>query len=172
MSEVKPTIESLIDRLTKATGPDREVDAAICIFSGRFVRYRESMSGHGCLFGIEDISTRTRHAFTAPWWGFDAAHKNPDNLGDILSVFGADVPSYTESIDAAMSLMPPKVWLDIRTGTQEAAPSPQFSWPVIVIGDQITGKEIWRGQAATLPNTLCIAALHAIVFRSTKGGGQ
>lgn len=68
-------------------------------------------------------------------------------------------PHYTGSVDAALTLFGPKRWLKIEIGTQDVPGV--FDWPVIEIGDQTNGATIWKGQARTLPLTLCVAALKA-----------
>lgn len=120
-------MQDLIERLEKATGPDRELDYDLRIID------------------------------------------QPHTVGSL----GLKSLPYTASIDAALTLTPELVFIEIKTGTQTGRH--RFEWPIVVCGNQKTGKRIWRGQAATLPITLCIAALkarHAAVIlelRNTTG---
>ena len=84
-------LSQLIERLEKAKGPDRELDALIAIKIGGAVRIT---TGHG-----------TRHQVL---W--------PDNEiaqgGDIEML--PDVPLYTASIDAALTLVPEGWSFEVR----------------------------------------------------------
>lgn len=118
-------MNDLIERLEKATGPDRALDGLIA-----------------AAVGVEHGPRETVHLESRSY-----------------SIFDEVAPRYTESIDAAMTLMPDGVWLDIGTGTQKAAPS--YHWPVVTVGLQSDGSRIWRGQLKTIPLALCKAALQA-----------
>lgn len=79
----------LIDRLKKATGPDRHLDFAI----------------HNALFPPDP--ERVTDVELPEGFGDDAISHAMDGR-----------PNYTGSIDDALALIPPLTWLEIETGTQ------------------------------------------------------
>lgn len=91
-SAVTSSLSDLIARLEKATGPDRELDGKILMASNADVvaTYR----------GMPDYATEITHSHSS------------------TSVRTIDVPFFTSSIDAAMTLLLP--WMSVEL-TQSAA---------------------------------------------------
>lgn len=123
-------MQDLIDRLEKATGPDRSLDQAIALiaFPDCELWSPELWSG-----GPNEYIKREKPEL----WYDQILH-------------------YTQSMDAAMSLLPASFWGSIEwAGTTE---SHKQSWPLVKLG---TGDIRLSAQANTLPLTICIAALKA-----------
>lgn len=78
----------------------------------------------------------------------------PDQHGRI------NLPYYTHSIDAALTLVPDLIWFEIEAGTQSNG-SGRFEWPLVHFGCQRTGNALGTVQVKTLAIALCIAALKA-----------
>jgi hypothetical protein len=76
----KQTIEALIERLEKATGPDRELDAEI------FIEVTP---------GVKDAGRIDRDGGVVGWWPKDGPYES-----------ARITPDYTSSIDAALTLVP------------------------------------------------------------------
>ena len=108
-------MSELIERLEKATGPDRELDQAIVIEAPVTKAFLQD-DGQG---------------------GFEVLH-------------------YTASIDAALTLLPPEFWGSIQwAGTLKQN---DRAWPVVEVG---SGDQKIKVQAATIPLSVCLAALRA-----------
>lgn len=66
-------------------------------------------------------------------------------------------PRYSESIDAALTLVPDNVWLEIKTAGVTSGPNERL-YPVVEYGANDADHTV---QAKTIPLALCIAALEA-----------
>lgn len=75
-------------------------------------------------------------------------------------------PIYLDEIEAALSLIPSGVWLNIKTGTQSNGPS--WEWPVIEYGNQKTGMLHGIQKAKSLPVALCLVAIKTRVLRTQQ----
>jgi len=140
---------SLIARLEKATGPDRELDVEI----------------HTTVIGLEmyeSVYTRGDGSVCLRYWA---------GGGDSPSYYV--LPRYTSSIDAAMTLVSP----DWRVNSADFSVDGRFSWMLTLTGQPRTDWFARRrtmmddtgdddplhmtGVGKTLPTALCIAALRA-----------
>lgn len=113
-------------------------------------------------WGLEVYRHRDALQFALWWYGSsteaDKADPSWPEADYVASKIGGGL-SYLTSIDAALTLMPAGVWLDIRTGTQKRVKS--FEWPVIEYGDQQSGHSFGQVQARSIPVTLCLIAIGA-----------
>lgn len=123
--------ENLIDRLEKATGPDRELDVAIAFAIGR-VRERDG----NYLYATGNDSDMV---------------VEPNEYDD--HIVAQPLGYYTRSLDAAATLVPEKAaaW---RVGRGDV------SWAVVSEGYRDSDKD-HTVQAATPAIALCVAALKA-----------
>ena len=138
-------IASLIDRLEKASGPDRELDLAIHRATRRCKPTQEELSYERIV--QFDALDNLSHVFVD-----SDAHESGYCLG-VRRV------NYTASIDLALTLVPPGTWLEIETGTQQKPP--YFEWPVLHFVSQSSERGLGTVQAKTLALSICIAALKA-----------
>lgn len=128
----------LVARLEKATGPDRELDREILFAT--FPKERTAIFD-----GVKHISTTT--AANGDFWFLSLADRH-------------DVPDYTASIDAALTLVPAGMGaaFDTRPHTnQDRSDVPAVAW-VSEYRDEPCIPSI----AATPALALCIAALKAL----------
>jgi hypothetical protein len=88
-------LEDLRDRLGKATGPDRELDATLARIAGIEFRSRRTLGG----------VNKGREWFVGSLGGIQEWSRHP--------------PSYTASIDAAVTLCPPDTNWDLEVHTSE-----------------------------------------------------
>ena len=130
--------QSLIARLEQATGPDRELDADIAV----------AVDGGEIVWKMANYTMESYPA---------RRHPSPHHIGGYCN---AHVPSYTASIDAALTLVPSGKGHDPW-------------WMLKAAWRGIAKAEIWvdgkgkpfRGEAATPALAICIAALRAIEAR-------
>ena len=137
-------MSNLIPRLERATGPDRELDGDIALANGW--RHEEAEYGKG-ISGQPLI----KHTWTSPsgeeFWEkttiFDRANKYPEEL-----------PHYTASLDAALTLVPEGCQWTIEADTA------WLRWPE---GDKIREAQgaFNRSGGKKTALALCIAALKA-----------
>lgn len=96
----------LIKRLEEATGPDRELDDAI---AKAVLGWRLWRSKHG-YWNIEGPNGERKTTINDPFGPLfdpETGKKNPDYDKEPTSwVWDCDIPCFTESVDAAMSLVP------------------------------------------------------------------
>lgn len=129
-------MKELIERLEKATGPDRTLDCRI---------HAAHIGGEFVVVGRPTYIPERYFANPNPeinWIGYD-----------LLNVS----PAYTSSIDAALTLVPN----DLPAMAQRSiAPDPHCA--LIGRPSKLPGKpSVWRGNGATPAIALCIAALKA-----------
>ena len=137
-------IKELIERLEKASGPDRELNGAI--------------------FWIVE-----RRRAQNSYWNVTPGKPQPidelpvKGLGKLAVEVSA--PAYTASIDAALTLVPEGWFGDVRLGGERS-----FAWLKGDNTDPGTGLLIGNTPAIAL----CIAALRAIASQPHKdaGGGE
>lgn len=130
-------IQDLIDRLVNAKGPDRELDIAIC----------QQVDSNG--YRIED----------------DGTILVSGDVGDGPGWFniGYEVPGYTASVDAALTLVPPAHDWSLHVNNGEAI--------VGCMPESEDGCDVADSTGATPAIALCIAALKArAVLIGSKGG--
>ena len=122
------TIDELIERLEKATGPDRGLDGDIAVCCGEATGYVERL-------GKRDdgwVSKGAHHAVVA-------------------------APTYTASIDAALTLIP-----STQNWSIETDPGGHWAKTWTMEPSQIFGGQTWRvrdNESASAAIAFCIAAL-------------
>lgn len=134
MTEVMAAeIEKLIERLEKATGPDRELDGLIAAATNKDPKCK--IEGHHWYFWVDDEELGEN--CTAGW------------------MLGGEVPEFTKSIDAALTLVPEGQFVNALNQHQNV-------WRAEV-GNAIRS---YKGRSAIPANSpaiaLCIACLKAI----------
>lgn len=127
-------IAELIERLERAQGPDRELDARIWEYLGLAPEYDNSKKPYGNWHYIGDGRYNFRD--------------------DTPFGHGARAPQYTSSIDAAMTLVP-KGWM--LWGLSDLMFDGVSGCTLI----DCSGGEAIASGARTLPINICIAALKA-----------
>lgn len=124
-------LEALVERVEKAMGPDRELDASICDEIGWWPK------------GYDRIDVYSPHRRWCDWKG-GAGNKLSDHI---------DAPAFTASIDVAMSLIPDGLFPTIDFVTKRC-------WIRDAKGyDVLHGPAF--GFAQTVPLSLVAAALKA-----------
>lgn len=135
-------IEVLIDKLTKAKGPSRALDREILrIVSGRVVRDETFINGPRD--GTREIET----AYPYRWSCFFA-------------------PRYTQSFEAALTLLPKLVYVEVSGGTDTGQ---EGVWPAVSIrwlrpGE--TDRKKWQGTVHGAPSFALAMCRAAIEVRS------
>jgi hypothetical protein len=139
------TRTELIAALKAAEGPSRELDAEVAFTAGWRL-------AHGC------------------WWTPDQvtkSHKLKDGLMAMSGDPTIEVPAFTASIDAALTLVP-KGWriytadFSIKGRTRWSLLGPCKTWITNEDGEQVAGADWYCGGVAKSPAlALCIAALEA-----------
>lgn len=122
-------VGTLIARLREATESSRALDAAIAVALGAEARI------------VGKLGWRMRFC---PWQG------HPDHRWQCLT-------RWTDSVDAALTLVPDNVWLEIKTAGVTPGPNERL-YPVVEYGANDADHTV---QARTIPLALCIAALLA-----------
>lgn len=138
-------VGTLIARLREATGASKEFDRAIAKQYGwHRVEPRHSRQRSGAWIAPED---------------FIGVMSDGSPILDSLhgTTMHRDVPDYTASIDAALTLVPDNVWLEIKTAGVTPGPNERL-YPVVEYGANDADHTV---QARTIPLALCIAALLA-----------
>jgi len=128
-SAVSRQLEKLISELEKAKEGSRELSDEVLLMCGW--SYRPNRYGPG-----------------GPQWGGGGLWTNPLGIGTAAS---DSRPSPTESLDAALPLVPERCWAEGTLG------SPSY----IEIHNPKIYAEIGKGEGATPALALCIAALKA-----------
>lgn len=133
--------QTIIDKLEREDGPDRGIDRAIAkVAVWHRVEPRFTRSKHGAWISPDD------------WVG---EYSDGSPITDSLhgTTMHREVPAYTASIDAAMTLVPEGVNWTMGGGGKECA------IVIISAGQGLT--DAAHGFAATPALALCIAALRA-----------
>lgn len=151
----------LIERLERATGPDREIDLAIHIAVEPGGEIAKIVASHPRGFesreGIEWEFTGSQQ--TLCWHRHDAS-------GHCWSNGGLPMPHYTSSLDAAMTLVPDgwayQIRMNVSRDGDEAYCNAQL-WPFVGNGDPEDSKpNIFANHDRDKPAiALCIACLRA-----------
>lgn len=150
-------VGALIERLENLTGPDRATDGQIAkaVFGWRLWR---SKHGYWNVEGPKGERSETACDPYGPRFDPDTGEKNPDYDKEPESwVYEHDIPEYTASLDAALTLLPSgTLWLlsSMETGPRATVLAPNER------GDYI-GQRDNSALAATPAIALCIAALKA-----------
>lgn len=149
MTETKHTLDELIERLEKATGPDRLLDAMIVVE----LNLRNDLWFEEGELWIE--KTQHEPIIRVNLIGRRSAGNPP--YGDYLR--------YTASIDAALTLVPPHS--DVRMATCHKGVVGGHAWVSTLRNSHMSFPEIFGQFLSTpddrkpLPLALCIAALKA-----------
>lgn len=149
MSGSSHAIDLLVEKLTEATGPSRELDAEIAVLA----------NPRGFKFGSGDyLKIPTRHDEVEPGHYWLVSRSG-------MSLHGA--PKFTESIDAALTLVPEGLSFELARYADEAAYVNLWSKadPITPFG---RGKIRVKADGKTAAIALCIAVLKAL--RARKGG--
>lgn len=128
----------LIERLEKASGPDRELDCRVWLLVGDALGEPFSLRGHAPIKPSEVVNGR--------WMG-SAVEKYPNDMQGIARSWR--VPCFTASLDAAMSLVP--------EGECWRVEDHPLSGPGAIVGDEADTISC----CATPALALCAAALKA-----------
>lgn len=161
---------ALIERLEKATGPDRELDAEIY----RVAFNASAWSYHGnCHIGAQIRNrnwTKRREEHPDFYEEGDSILTWRYRIGDGPAAKYGELPRLTESIDAAMTLVPE----DWRVNSGDFSVEGRFTWMLTLTGqprtdwfarrrsmtDDYDGDPLhMSGRGKTLALALCIAAL-------------
>lgn len=127
-------LQSLFDRVRKATGADREIDAAIAsLLLGK--AFKREPNGRTWRMGHKE--TRTRDA--EPW---------------------VALPAYTDSIDAALALTERVLPETVRTGFQQ---NPDKSWHAVILRVEPDEGDCPYAAAPTAPLAILAATLSALI---------
>lgn len=154
-------LTELVERLEKATGPDRELDALIFIHVNGWSVWRSKhgywqFDGPG---GSANDVCWSNYGSMPPKFDPDTGKKNPayDEIPYTQFASARDVPEYTSSLDAARSLMPTHtLW---ASGLMEDGPFCRVIAPM-PNGGYVGGYSEAVG-AATVEIATAIAALKA-----------
>jgi hypothetical protein len=149
----KTELLELADRVERAAGPDRELDAEIALVCG-IVRERDGDS----FYGHRDYSVMV---LERGYYDFDGS--------------APELPAYTASIDAAMTLVPEGLFEKVATGTGTKRAFAQLIWLRRRRG-KWGGGQLFRPasiytNASTPALALCAAALKARASLSTSEEG-
>lgn len=140
-------IKSLIERIEKSEGADREIDALIyhdllgfCRHARKVKTGAQSDTGFDCLdCGADSWGNKSRKG------GYPAGQGLHDSA-----------PRYTASIDAAMTLVEPRaLWAH---GSMEDGPFARICWPR---PDGTFTDSYFETNCATVPLSICACALEA-----------
>lgn len=126
-------MQDLIERLEKATGPDRELDGLIFQEVGGdhwLNAMRRSQEPSGCPLEIAEVTARTY------------------------------APSFTASIDAALTLVPEGMWWLIGAG-QTRPDEPLYGAQIRKPGFSTGGEVVSEAEHSCMAVALCMAALKA-----------
>lgn len=132
-------LSALIVALEGATGPSRELDIEIARAMGDQDVLR--------IYADPEITVRTANAVGLHW-------ECPGCVGNVF------VERYTSSIDAALTLVPPDMFVGMR----------RFSdgwYATVAVKSDLEDKSVWRGNQKPAAIALCIAALKARQASST-----
>lgn len=136
-----PLVE-LVERVTKATGPDREIDVAICL----------ALSYIGCF----PAPLNLRRSDDAGWLDYEADEDGDGRLVDCTDV----APELTASTDAALALVErklPGVWWIMSKGKLSEGEA-LFACQLLFGADESLAIE----DADTLPLAIILALLRAL----------
>ncbi|WP_421591151.1 hypothetical protein [Shinella sp. M27] len=141
-----PDLSALIEKLEKAEGPDRELDEAIWL---------------AVIPGASRKNLLADHPDEKPLWEYHDVERN-------LCFRGGIIPSYTSSIDAAVSLAERVLpgWVVDHIGQDYAGDIPVLrglGWCV----ELMNGEHHVVGQSKSLAIALVLATLRAL---QSKGG--
>jgi hypothetical protein len=138
-------LDALLERLEKATGPDREIDAAIYDALAR--------EAGRVAFKVKNWSTLPGSRLSRYHDGWLIGKASDDEYAD-------DLPLYTASIDAAFALvervLPGAFWHIAKGRLTEA--EPMFGAELLFGWDQSLGK----GEGPTAPLAILAATLSAL----------
>lgn len=137
-------MEELIKRLEAATGPDWELDEAIMYGLNASLRITWGR-GDQCMTVAEALAHAAQHNSPTGWIRRAVASE----LGS------DDTPRYTDSVDAALSLVPEACGWEIYNTTcdQPKVWAKVYGW--------LGCTEAVRANSVTAPLALCIVALRA-----------
>lgn len=136
-------MNDLIERIEAASGPDREIDCAIGVAIGRFFTLPPKWEGGPVGYGYR---------------GADGEERHPGHGGDQL------VPRYTESVDAALTLVPEGRSWELTQVVSEGI-SIAFIWNMFEAGEGDSA------EAATPALALCAAALKSRAYLKETNNG-
>lgn len=139
------TLIELAERVEAATGPDRELDKAIAEHA---LGWQPPVKNGSC----------------GPNYSGRGAYEWHDAAGEANGFY---VPSYTASLDAAMSLVPEGWWVTLTTDGGARASLHNHEWLMAA-----HGRNPARGMAATPALALTAAALRARSVLQTQGNEE
>jgi hypothetical protein len=139
MTDSKREYEELIERLEKATGPDREADVAI------WLSQHPDRDRLWALTGIQD-RLRTDRLLVS------TVLRTPTEYG-----FWEEKHNYTRSIDAAMTLVHEDAFVQIKRFPDDDDRYEFRGTAWITLGED----KQWNGRGSSPAIALCIAALRA-----------
>jgi len=162
----RPDYSDIIARLERASGADRELDAAIaCLFPETLgIAHVEECSG------FRPSST-------------GAIYYNRDGSGAVMSTSGADIRPFTASLDASLDLVGEKLpgwtWMIRQRDCHEAAAgaftarlaSPDFEAEEWASGS-ITKTDVLSGRDATAGAITPALAVLIALFRALEDGRE
>ena len=169
------TLEKLIERLEKATGPDREIDAEIMFELYATPVGKEDDGGpSGYLWPKDDPSWSFGIRFPGKdrAWFADKRKGRPTLLierdGALVLMNDLRIPLLTTSLDAAMSLVPEGHFWFLSAGRMTQG-EPLYAAEIFapIVGQHVVVGEAEHEASAAL--ALCLASLKALNSRQSKG---